>query len=188
MPSKPEDSRYIAWVDLECTGNKPDSQVLEVGLVITARNLDLVYQRNFIIKPSEVWEWQMDDFVKQMHTENGLIRDVKMKGQPREAVDRELATFMYALDDGNHIPFAGSGVSHYDRRYIQKDLPLFDARLSYWALDVGVLRRTLKVICGITVPKAELKEAKTHRALDDILVHIEEMRAYKEYLRDRTSG
>lgn len=187
MP-KPEDSPYIAWIDLECTGNRPTSEILEVGLAVTDRELNVLHQSDFIIRPSEVWEWSMDDVVREMHTVNGLIRDVKTKGLPRAEVDQVIADFLHDLDNGNHIPFAGSGVSHYDRRYIQKDLPLTDKRLSYWALDVGVVRRTLTMVCGIQLPEAELKEAKTHRALDDILVHIEEMRVYRDWLRGLVHG
>lgn len=183
MP-KPEDSPYICWIDLECTGNQPTHQIIEVGLVITDRDLCVEEQRNWIIKPSEVWEYQMNDLVREMHTENGLIRDVKMKGRPTAVVDQEIADFLHRLDNGNHIPLAGSGVSHYDRRYIRADLPKTDARLSYWSLDIGVLRRTLTMVCGVVLPEAELKEAKTHRALDDILVHIEEARVYRNWILD----
>lgn len=183
---KPEDSDFIAWIDLECTGNQPHHQIIEVGLAVTDRELELVETQSWVIKPSEVWEYAMNDLVREMHTENGLIRDVNFHGLSASYVDASIANFLYALDNGNHIPFAGSGVSHYDRRYIQKDLPLTDQRLSYWALDVGVLRRTLAVVCGISLPSAELKAAKSHRALDDILVHIEEMKVYRDWIIELT--
>lgn len=77
-------------------------------------------------------------------------------------------------EDNTHIPYGGSGVSHFDRQYINRDLPRLGRRLTFWALDVGCVRR----IFALQGASTASIDAKTHRALDDALVHADELRFY----------
>lgn len=184
MNSKPIDSPYIAWFDLETTGNRPDDSIIEVGLVLTDRDLNEVGAASFVAQP---WDWnflrnRMDDVVVQMHTNNELLHDVSRTHTRIEEVDAEIARILKQYGGGNHIPLAGSGVSHFDRQYIKRELPKTNDLLSYWSLDIGVMRRWLKW-WGIETPGSELQQAKTHRALDDIREHIAEAKTIRDTLQ-----
>lgn len=180
---KPEDSPYIVWFDGEMTGNRPDDVLIEVGVVLTDRNLvEIDSQSIALALPETYWPF-MDPFVVAMHTKNGLLADcAKSEVETRDA-DAQLVAWIKKYTAGDHIPLAGSGVSHFDRRFIQKDLPKFDKYLSYWAYDVGTIRRTLKLF-GIDASMADTTDDKTHRAIDDIRAHVEEMRRYKKMFLD----
>jgi len=184
---KPEDSDYIAWIDLETTGNRDDDSIIEVGFVLTDRDLNEEWAQSWVIRP---WDWnylrkRMSDVVVEMHEKNGLLADVELFGWgaygPAKA-DREIAAILQEYGKGNHIPLAGSGVAHFDRKYIRRELPKTDELLSYWAYDIGAVRRFLKW-WDISTPGSELHQSKTHRALDDIREHIAETKVIRDTLQ-----
>lgn len=183
---RPEDSEYIAWIDLETTGNKDDDSIIEVGFVLTDRDLNEVEAKQLVVRPIH-WEFlrsRMSDVVTEMHTKNGLLDDIERNFVPLpvEGADAFLSHLLRAYGKGNHIPLAGSGVAHFDRKYIRRELPKTDALLSYWAYDIGSVRRFLRW-WDIPTPGSELRQAKTHRALDDTREHIAETRAIRDALQ-----
>lgn len=183
MTKKPIEGDYICWIDLECTGNEDYDKIIEVGVAITDRNFEVVdtLTRNVLLPTTDDWLLvNMKPVVRDMHTKNGLLDDLNrgFNAVKVQTVDDEVASLIRKYNGSNHMAFAGSGVLHFDRRFIRNEMPKTDKRLSYWALDVGVLRRWL-VYFDIKVPQAELHGAKTHRALDDILEHINEAKAYR---------
>lgn len=184
---KPEDSDYIAWFDLETTGNREDDSIIEVGFVLTDRDLNEVTAIQRVIKPHD-WNYlrsRMGSVVAEMHEKNGLLADIDLGRWltvSPEAVDAELSAILKGYGKGNHIPLAGSGVAHFDRKYIRRELPKTDALLSYWAYDIGSVRRFLK-LWGVETPGSELRQSKTHRALDDIREHIAETKVIRDTLQ-----
>jgi oligoribonuclease (3'-5' exoribonuclease) len=104
-----------------------------------------------------------------MHVKNGLLNDLDY-GFTRDEVDRDIAAWLPSGTD--HIPFGGSGVLHFDRKFIDKYLPRLGKRITYWAYDVGPIRRTAS---RVGYPWLS-QDAKTHRALDDARFHAEEFR------------
>lgn len=185
--TKPEDSPYILWCDLECTGNRPEDSIIEVGVALTDRNLVEIDSQSIVLALPEAYWPQMDPFVVAMHTKNGLLADCAKSEVETIDADVQLTTWIKKYTSGDHIPLAGSGVSHFDRHYIKKDLPRFNKYLSYWAYDVGVIRRTLKLF-RIDAPKADTSDDKTHRAIDDIRAHVEEMRRYRKMFTEWNDG
>ena len=86
-----------------------------------------------------------------------------------------------AFLEANNAPsgrtvLAGSGVSHFDCRFIRHYLPELEAFLRYWMIDIGVVRRMYELWVG-ELPTA-VNEEKTHRALDDVYCHLEEARTF----------
>lgn len=175
--------KYMFWTDLETTGSALETNALiEVGAVITDMALNVMDSRSYVVHPG-TFVFEMNDVVRKMHTKNGLLSDIynKQIALPKEAVDLELSEWIRAYNGSNHMLFAGSGVMHFDRQYIRRDLPLTDARLTYFAIDVGVIRRTFELL--LNVPGWP-EDGKTHRALDDILFHIEEMKWALDRMRE----
>ena len=179
---------FILWLDLECTGSGDDEDILEIGVAMTNKELDVLDTRQIVLPMMPDKLENMSEVVVKMHTQNGLISDSMQIGFYKNdmdkdmnlaQIDEELSRWVRSFAGGDHVPLAGSGVSHYDRKYIRRDLPLFDKRLTYWTFDVGVLRRTSEMF-GITWP--EFHFTKTHRALDDALQHLEEFKRYESYM------
>lgn len=177
----------ILWLDLETTGSSDVAKIIEVGAILTDSSslLNELGRFTTVIGPGWVapnWE---ADVVKFMHQKSGLTEALKDPLNPtvQEAEKMVLRwindTVGFSTD---HIPWGGSGVGHFDAKYIKRDWPYLSKRLTYWVYDVGVMRRMLKLI-GIQLD-ADTTEIKTHRALEDIILHVEEARQYLMLLAD----
>lgn len=68
----------IAWLDCETTGLIPEEgSLLEVALIVTDDNLEpLDSGVSFLVKPLDSSLEKMDDFVRNMHTKNGLLDEL----------------------------------------------------------------------------------------------------------------
>lgn len=178
----------IAFCDLETTGvDKDKDDIIEVGLAIyTWPEFVEVGALSLVIQPTPEGLERMKgkDVVREMHKVNGLLDEIERgEGAPDYAsADAELDEFLsrFGTRGSPHIPLGGSGISHFDRPFIKRNLPLFDARLSHWMYDVGVMRRMF-LLAGARYAD---DSGKTHRALDDARVHAEEFRFYMERIRE----
>lgn len=186
--SKRKGQEYIFWADLECTGSGDDEDMLEIGAVITDRDLNELSYKNIVLPVSHEKFDGMSDVVVKMHTDNGLLDEVTQRGfypspmhrdMELAAIDDMLATWVRSFAGGDHMPFAGSGIAHYDRKYIKRDLPLLDKRLTHYHLDIGSVRRWVERF-GLNWPEFHL--TKSHRALDDIRQHVEEIRRFRTWV------
>lgn len=187
----------ILWLDLETNGASDEAVILEVGCVLT----DSTPQLNVLTEFSTVvaWPFREDDVfdllpypemespkVLAMHTKNNLLLELRHDTVAPDIKEAEKMLIRWLRDtgysNGEHIPLAGSGVGHFDRKFIHRDWPRFDSMLSYWVYDVGVIRRSLR-LAGIELPQGD-QSNKTHRALDDARQHAEEMRVYLKFFKD----
>lgn len=167
-------------LDTETTGNAPDSELIEIGMVmLDVPSLMQLGEFTICIEPSpEAFNAMVNKpVVMEMHRKNGLLQDI-IDGKtvtPAEA-DAMIMKWLdqFTENDRTHIPYGGSGVAHFDRQYITRQLPRLDKRITYWALDVGSVRR----IFALQGASTASIDAKTHRALDDAKVHADELRWY----------
>lgn len=174
------------FLDLETTGNNIDlDEIIEVGCVlISLPDCREVDARSVIVKPSDAAYERMvsNSIVRKMHSSNGLLTDVGSgTAITVQSADYDISTWLLAINGGDpmHTPLGGSGVLHFDRKFVMKYMPRLNALLSFWAYDVGVLRRTSEIAKAGTYPIS----GKTHRALDDARVHVEEFKYYIERLK-----
>ncbi len=173
----------IAWIDLETTGSDINyEEIIEVGLAITDDKLNILDEYAWVIGDLDYQDrlLRMDDVVIDMHTKSGLLADVLKSGTGTgniQDVDEQVSAILTNLGGGQHIPLAGSGVLHFDRQFIKKFMPKTNKRLTYWGLDVGVVRRFLR-LAGVPIPNSG---NLTHRALEDVRAHIAEAKQYLDY-------
>jgi oligoribonuclease (3'-5' exoribonuclease) len=173
-------------LDTETTGNvsagEPNgSELIEIGMVmLDVPSLVQLGEFTIVIEPSpEQFSAMMaKDVVRKMHEANGLLADlIAHKGVPPAEADVAISKWLDQFnEERTHIPYGGSGVAHFDRQYIAAQLPRLNRRITYWALDVGSVRR----IFALQGASTHSIDAKTHRALDDAKVHAEELRFYAE--------
>ena len=182
-------SDFILWIDLETTGNGPDDDIIELGAVLTDK--DYVIQSSF----ARVYRTRravsvISPKVLEMHFANGLWRDtIEATSYAADSEDEILAWLgkAGALKGGaNSLPLAGSGTSHFDRRYIERDWPSLARRLTYWNLDIGVVRRFLRSWLPEEVQSyvIDSQAGKHHRALADVMQHLQEAIEYRTLMRN----
>lgn len=181
---------HLAWLDLETTGSDEHADViLELGIVLTDTDLFTIGERSWVVYHENVshLRGQADPTVQEMHDRNGLWRDC---GNPdladwQSEVVKDCERWLQGTTGSSkHVGLAGSGVAHFDLRFLRKQTPSLARRFTYWTLDVGVVRRSL-TFAGRDdlIPTAGDSTTKTHRALDDARQHLAEFRCYADLLR-----
>jgi oligoribonuclease (3'-5' exoribonuclease) len=165
------------FIDLETVGTDLNYPPIEVGVAIIERaNLQVIRTEDYVLHLDESVE--LPKVVRDMHTRNGLLEECYASDMDIAYADYHLADLLDSLMGGNHMPFAGSGVLHFDRKFITRWMPETDKRITYWAYDVGVVRRFSQWAGGKV-----LDGSKSHRALDDALWHAQEAAFYMQLLK-----
>ena len=83
---------------------------------------------------------EMDDFVTQMHSDNGLLDDIKASTVSiEEAEDAVLELVEKHCDPAHPAPLAGNSIAT-DRTFIKAQMPRLDAALHYRMIDVSTIK------------------------------------------------
>lgn len=181
---------HLLWVDLETTGvDEAKDCIIEVGAILTTSDLEVIDEYADLVLPTDegFGRMMMNNVVRGMHEQNGLL--AALLAVPRSSlrhsgyVGDQMCEWMkgWGATSGK-VVIAGSGVSHFDRRFIRRQMPKLDAFCRHWHIDIGVVRRAHAMWVGTEVPNARTAEfGKTHRALDDIRCHLNEARAFRSH-------
>ena len=168
----------MVWLDLETSALEPDEGViLEIAAIVVVPN-SLVEGARFhaVLQAPK----HMESAVERMHTESGLLRQCQRSVMTESEAERDLT--MWLSDCVQPLYLAGSGVSHFDMRWLKARMPEAAAMFEYATIDVGVLRRSLRMM-GQTPPVVpESAEAKRHRAMADVEAHLDEFRRIAEWM------
>ena len=183
-----EISENLVWIDCEMTGLDPEKDCLvEVAVVITNSELEILESGlDVVIKPRpESWA-KMNDFVRNMHTESGLIKEVE-NGVSLEAAEEIILDYIKKfVPNEKEAPLAGNTIGT-DRMFLNKYMPNLDQYLHYRNIDVS----SIKELTRRWYPRVYFqlpKKAGGHRALADILESIQELRYYRETVMVPTPG
>lgn len=196
MSRHPTANDYLLWLDLETSGSDEAKDcIIEVGCVLTTEVLDEIGAWTCVVRPTPegYGRLMLNPTVREMHETNGLLpmmRELAAFGEaewprPDQAAKQLLA---WLEDNGarqGRTVLAGSGVGHFDRRFLDRYMPQVSRFLRYWCIDIGVVRRAHGMWVGSEVSTAN--DAKTHRALDDAYCHLDEARAFRNLWLGATS-
>ncbi|OFT56094.1 oligoribonuclease [Corynebacterium sp. HMSC05H05] len=170
----------IVWVDLEMTGLDPSRHVIvEVAALVTDAELNIIDEGvDLVVHATDAELTEMDDFVTQMHSDNGLLDDIKASQiSLEEAEDAVLGLVEKHCDPAHPAPLAGNSIAT-DRTFIKAQMPRLDAALHYRMIDVS----TVKELSRRWFPKAYFNQpakGMAHRALADIVESIRELDYYR---------
>jgi oligoribonuclease len=172
-------SQYLVWIDCEMTGLNPQvDELVEIAVVITDSELNLVDEGiDLVIKPSDESLAQMNDFVRNMHTESGLINELENGLSLPETEKLVLEYIQRFIPEAKESPLAGNTIGT-DRMFISRYLPAVDAHLHYRNIDVS----SIKELTRRWYPRVYFQLPKKdggHRALADILESIKELKYYR---------
>jgi len=182
MPDNPRP--YLLWLDLETTGlDLAQDRILEVGAILTDSDLrEIASYHDVLHWPRETLDALItSDYVHEMHTDNGLLADCTAEAATLPDVTSGLLQLLNYVPDRRPITLAGSGVSHFDLLWLRKWLPRVAEALTYYTVDIGVVRRYMRNVVGLPEPD---REPLPHRALQDARLHLAEARTYRDLLRE----
>ena len=171
---------YIVWVDCEMTGLEVSvDEICEIGVVVTDGDLNVQDPGlQLVIKPSDAALANMGDFVRQMHTDSGLITEIPEGITMAEAEAQVLEYIKQWVKEERTAPLAGNSIGT-DRMFLNRQMPQLDTFLHYRNIDVS----SLKELSRRWYPRVYFqlpKKTGNHRALADILESIQELRYYRK--------
>lgn len=186
----------LLWVDIETTGLYPElNHILEVSMFVTDADLRMITDPLNVIRSFDPAEW---DFVvgnllpavNKMHTENGLLDKVyelsETQGDNQPDVALELASF---TADYEGLPLAGSSVT-FDKQFLDAHYPVATRPLHYRTIDVSTVKELAKR-WNPTIEEGWYRaldaHPKTHRATEDLLTSLAELRFYRNALFTKQS-
>lgn len=174
--SKKDEATKLLWFDMEMTGLDVEKEVpIEVAAIVTDWQFQPMDQYHAVIQQPTRYLEAMDEWNKTHHGASGLLAQIP-SGQVMSVVDRDLAAWIQKHFDQERAILAGNSINQ-DRLFIRRYLPLIEAKLHYRMLDVT----SWKVVFNGLYQK-KFKKTEAHRAVDDILESIAELKYYLGYV------
>jgi oligoribonuclease len=169
----------LVWIDCEMTGLDLGADALiEVAALVTDFDLLVLGEGvDVVVRPPDEALAQMDDFVRTMHTDSGLLEELAGGVSLQEAENQVLAYVSEHCPPGSRPPLAGNSVAT-DRAFLSRDMPDLDAFLHYRIVDVSSIKELARRWYPRAYYSAPVKGGQ-HRALADIGESIEELRYYR---------
>ena len=167
-------------MDLEMTGLEPDQHtILEIATLITDDNLELIAEGpDLIVHASEEDLARMDDVVVKMHTKSGLLSEVRASTVSlAEAGAQTLAFLKKHIEKERTVPLCGNSIGT-DRRFLAEHLSEIEEFLHYRSVDVSTIKELVRR-WNPDVWASAPEKATGHRAMDDVLESLEELRHYR---------
>jgi len=172
---------HLVWLDLETTGIDDQTRVIiEIATIITDRELNVLEEGPDLIihQPDEILE-AMDPWCVKQHGASGLTEAVRKSQITLKEAERQTLEFVSRYCPPKACPLCGNSIC-FDRRFIMRYMPGFNAHLNYRNVDVS----SIKELAYRWYPGAtkQLEKQTTHRAMDDIRESIEELRLYRRLI------
>ncbi len=175
----------MLWCDIESSSLIPDKgHLLEVAVVITDDQLVVLYSKEVVVRPVgvEVADLHLNDVVRKMHTDNGLLKDVEERGIRRYEAEELLVDKWllptYGVEVLRGMPLAGSTIS-FDRAWLNVHMARLISLISYRNVDVSSLTELAKRWATTIYAQRPGQDHAAHRAMADILGSIEVLRYYR---------
>lgn len=172
----------LCWLDLEMTGLNPvDNVIVEVAAVVTGADFVPLGSVEHVVWQPPAALSAMEPVVQQMHTENGLLKDIPQKGIPLRDAERAVMDLLRRhMGPGEGI-LCGNSI-HTDRLFLARHMPMVERYLHYQHLDATSVRLMLAAHASAWQPPAP-PPSRSHRAMDDIRASMLEMSFFRDQLR-----
>lgn len=175
------DVQKLLWLDMEMTGLVPEKEVpIEIAARVTNWKFEDLGQYHSVIRQPNRFLEGMDDWNKKHHGQSGLLAQVP-GGKAPETVDFEMASFVKEHFGDEKAILAGNSIGQ-DRHFIRLYLPRLEEKLHYRMLDVSSWKIVFNNLLAKKYPKKQ-----AHRAQDDILESIEELKFYLDNVKTSTA-
>ena len=166
----------MIWIDLEMTGlDSQKNTILEIASVITDNNLKIIaIGPEIVIKQKKDFENDMNEWCKDQHRKSGLLEKVEKSTVSIEEAENQTLKFFKKYCHVGKSPLCGNSV-WVDRLFLKSYMPKIENFLHYRNIDVSTIKELAMRWNGV-----EFKKTNSHRANDDIIESIEELKFYKK--------
>jgi oligoribonuclease len=176
----PQDPNALVWIDLEMTGLNTDTdRIIEIATIVTDADLNIVAQGPVLaVYQSDEVLAGMDEWNTRTHKGSGLVERVKASSLTEADAEQQTLEFLQLYVPKGKSPLCGNSICQ-DRRFLARTMPTLEAYVHYRNLDVSSIKELIKRWRPALNNGFEKKN--THKALDDILESIEELKYYREH-------
>ena len=162
------------------TGLDPDGdRIIEIASVVTSSDLEILGEGPVlaISQPENVMA-AMDDWNQKTHGGTGLIDRVRDSSITEHDAEQQTLAFLKGFLPEKASPLCGNSICQ-DRRFLYRSMPELEAFFHYRNLDVS----SIKELANRWRPDIRNGFVKSggHRALNDVLDSIEELKFYREH-------
>ncbi len=185
MASKNEREGRMVWLDLEMTGLEEQHVIIEIASVVTDSNLEILAEGPDIAINRSVQDLNLiDGWSAKQHTESGLMDKVRASKIGITEAENMTLNFVKGWVGKWEAPLCGNSI-WVDRLFLKREMPKLESYLHYRIIDVS----SIKELVSRWHPNAEKppEKVKTHRALDDVLESINELRWYRRQFFETVS-
>ena len=171
----------LVWLDLEMTGLNPKRhRIIEIATAITDSDLNVIAEGpELAIHANKAILGRMNDYVHEMHQRSGLLEKVINSKITIEEAEKQTLDFLDEHLETKYMPpLCGNSIGT-DRRFLDAQMNTLENRLHYRVVDVSSIKELVMRWNPELVGEVPAK-LETHRALDDVIESIEELKFYRE--------
>ncbi|MGD6858394.1 MAG: oligoribonuclease [Enterobacteriaceae bacterium] len=170
----------LIWIDLEMTGlNVYYDKIIEIATVITDNYLNILAEGpSLVINQSEKQLKLMNNWNVKVHTNNGLIHQIRKSKINEITAEKETIFFLEKWVPPNCSPICGSSIGQ-DRKFLFYHMPALESYFHYRCIDVSTVKELVYRWRPNLIKKN--KKRNIHRALQDIYFSIKELLFYRKY-------
>lgn len=171
----------LIWIDLEMTGLELRvDTILEISTIITDNLLEVIAKGpTFVIHQSNEVLDAMDDWNKKHHGASGLIDAVRASTIDIKQAEERTLEFIKQHVVKNMAPLCGNSVWQ-DRIFLAKYMPNLETYLNYRIIDVSSVKEVIRRWYPNN-SNALFKKPDNHRAEEDIIYSVAELKHYKTH-------
>ncbi len=173
----------LVWMDLEMTSLEDTSKdsIIEIAAIITDSDLALIAEGPDIVIHADRAQFErISPEVRAIHEKSGIIEASVASVTTIAEAERAMLSFLEEHVAPDSSPLCGNSI-YMDRLFIRAQMPALNRYLHYRLIDVS----TIKALARRWKPSlyeewVDARREKSHRAKDDILQSIDELRFYRE--------
>jgi len=178
----------LIWIDLETTGldvangmqGVRQHKILELGLHLTDSQFNIIDDGLELVIHHDLNDLLplMNDYVKDMHTANGLFD--RVFASTTTLHDAEIQVMNYLAKFGyvaGSSPLCGNNVG-FDGGFIAAQMPNLSKIFHYRKIDVSTIKEVVKRLNPDLA--AQVQKAAKHRGLADIKESVAEFKLYQQ--------
>ena len=165
------------------TGLEPARHVIvEIATLVTDDDLNIIAEGpDLVVHQDEAALAEMDPVVVEMHTRSGLLDAIRTS--TLTLADAGAQTFEFIkthVTEARRVPLCGNSIGM-DRRFLAAYLPEIEEYLHYRSVDVSTVKELVKRWYP-ALNSSRPRKAGAHRALDDVMESVAEMKFYREHV------
>jgi oligoribonuclease len=169
-------------MDLEMTSlvDVTKDKIIEIAVVLTDKELNVVAEGPDIVVHAEREDFEgIPESARTLHEASGIIEASVASAVSCAEAEQQVLAFLQEHCAPQTAPLCGNSI-HMDRHFLRVQMPSVDNYLFYRCIDVSTIKELMRRWKPAVYEEAAKRKGESaHRAKDDILASISELRFYR---------